>query len=1129
MTSFKSSLTGATRALLLMTAAAVPAAMLTTSVEAQQVTSAVRGTIVGPDGNAVADAEITVIDTRTGRASRATTNANGQFNVTGLEVGGPYNVLIESGRYQTERVEGLNISLSQAASLNVTLSPAREIEEIVVTAAASVTSQLAIGPSVSFGLDTLTGVPSIQRDIRDTIRIDPRVTIDDTNDDSIQCLGGNNRFNSFTIDGVRNADAFGLNASGFPARNTQPIPFDAIREVSVEFAPFDVEFGQFTGCNINVVTKSGSNEIHGSSFFVFNSDGLTGSTLEGDEVLTEDFRDWNWGAEISGPIVEDKLFLYFAYEEVKDTNTQNSGPIGGGFANEDFITVDQANQISDVLQNTFNRDPLGIVRNLPSDSRRFLGRLDWFINEDHRAAFTYTRMREEVGSSDDFGFNGFAFRDNFQIQGSEVETYSLRVFSDWTDNLSTEIRVSRIDNQDLQDPIGGGEAQSDNPKPRLIVQDGNGDDIAISGPGFFRAANFLDTQIDQIKIKADYTLGRHTLTAGYELDQLDVFNLFAPNSTGTIEFADLAAFQAGQASNIEFNGSFSGDINDAAADFSRSIHSIYVQDEWQATPDLQMQFGMRYDFYASNDNPRANSQFEERFGFDNTQAFDGLDIVLPRFGFTYDAPWKFHGRTVLRGGAGIFTGGDPSVWFSNAFTNFGSSLGSSELNSQDVPAGCSAADLQVIDGSGNFTGIPDCLRQAASGEALENNGAVDAVDPEFTLPSVVRGSFGLTHYTDFNGAAGGFFDDWEINMDIIHTRRRNAPDFVDLTLTPVGRAPDGRPIFARVDPLEEGCNAVFLGPRDGFSNVTDACLVRDDQDILLTNVDGDDNGGSLTLSTQFYKQFGYEIFDRPGTFDLNVGYAFTDAKDVNPSTSSTSGSNTEEVALSVVNRAPLAPSQFVNRHNVTMAATFRTDFWEDNTTTLSFIFRATEGQPFSFTFGDDTTEDLFGDTDNEARQLLYVPTGRNDPLVDFSNLSESQISGFFNFIDEVGLSKFAGEIAPRNAFRDPWFKDLDIRFAQELPGFFGQDKFEVTFDFDNFLNFIDSGANIQKRFDRGDIGEGVPLVSAELSEDGSQFVFQDVGTGLASDNIEFVGGGGGLDRVVDASVWRIQIGVRYSF
>ena len=318
-----------------------------------------------------------------------------------------------------------------------------------------------------------------------------------------------------------------------------------------------------------------------------------------------------------------------------------------------------------------------------------------------------------------------------------------------------------------------------------------------------------------------------------------MFNLFVIQATGIFNFDSIADLESGLASSITANGSFTGDINDAAASFSRSIHSIYVQDEWRPSDALTMTLGLRYSFYKSSDEPTLSTAFVDRYGFDNQQAFDGLNVILPRFGFNYE----LNGNTTLRGGAGVFAGSDPTVWFSNAFSSTGSNQGFGRAPSG---TGCSAADLQVIQG-GAFTGIPQCILSQQQSQAALGQGRIDAIDPDFNLPSVVRGSFGFTHNTDFGGAAGGFFDDWRVDMDIIHTRRRNAPNFVDLTLATRGVAPDGRRLVNAVDPLLPGCNAVFNGDTqnpDFFGTATElgqsgACDAGgDDQDILLTNVRG---------------------------------------------------------------------------------------------------------------------------------------------------------------------------------------------------------------------------------------------------------------------------------------------------
>jgi len=1097
---------------------------LPTPAVAQQTTSEIRGVVIDSNGTPVSGATVSVTDTRTGASRTVTTDGGGSFAVRGLTIGGPYTVSTNASGYSSQIVEGVNASLGSTASVTVELSTATATSDdvIVVTASSRNVAEVAIGPSTTFGLETIEALPSISRDIRDIIRVDPRLTVQG-GDDSVQCLGGNNRFNSFTLDGVQSNDAFGLNASGLPSRANFPIPFDAIRATSVEFAPYSVEYGQFTGCNVNIVTKSGSNEFHGSAFAVFNSQSLTGSTIEGNTVSETPFRDYNWGASLGGPIIKDKLFFFVAYEEIDDGGTIiTDGPEGSGFVDPVVgFSVDEANQLSQIASDIYGIDNGGIPSVVPETSRRITARGDWNITDNHRLEFTYSREREEEVEPD-LQDAEFQFLNSYEISGSNNEFYSARLFSQWSDKLSTEFRVSRRDNEDIQNPVGGGEAQDANPIPRLLVDVGAGDPIQVTGPGIFRSANALETQTDQIKAKFDYAAGAHTFTGGYELNSLDVFNLFAVNATGEIIFDSIADFQTGLASEITQLGSFSGDINDAAAEFSRSIHSIYLQDEWRPVDELSVVLGLRYDFYTSGDNPTESQAFVDRYGFSNSVGFENLQIFLPRLGINYDAGDTLFGDTQFRAGAGVFSGGDPTVWFSNAFTNFGGGLGFGG----SFGAGCSPADLQVING-GQFTGIPACIAAQQQSQAALGAGRIDAIDPNFNIPSIVRGSFGFTHNTNFNGGAGGFFDDWRVDVDVIYSRRRNAPDFLDLTLADTGVVtPDGRSLFNAIDPTQAGCDAVFVNPRAGFSggDTTQGgpCDAGgDDQDILLTNVDGP-NGGSLSVSALFGKRFDYVTpgFNKDGFTRFNFGYAYTRARDQNPTTSSTATSNFENVATVTPNQRVLGPSQFQNTHNISFSATFGQDIISDLTSSLSLFLSARSGSPFSYTFDGDTGEDVFGDSDDEERILFYVPTGPSDPNVTGAGLTPE----FFAFLDDSGLSQFAGQIAPRNAFRDPWFIDLDMRFQQELPTFSDRIRSLFYVDIENLPNLISDGANVLQQFDRGSGGnDAVPVVTVGFDETTGQYVFDD--TSLSSE----LTGSDGLDTFLNASLWQIQFGLRFEF
>lgn len=1117
----KTFLRGATALAIAMSA--VPA------VYAQQTTSDIRGQVVDEQGAPLAGATVTVTDTRTNQTRTSTTNTSGTFSARNLSVGGPFSVTVSAPDRQSQVTDDIFLSVGGTTSLdfqlNAVASGARTLEAVVVTGTRGngPLQPLAIGPGSSFGLDKLSTLPSINRDLRDTISLDPRVIIDETNDDNISCLGGNNRANAFTVDGVRQNDSFGLNASGFPARNSSPIPFDAIQEVAVEFAPFDVEYGQFTGCAINVVTVAGSNDFHGSAFFVGSNDNLFGDSIAGQSLGEQDFTNLQWGAQLAGPIIKDKLFFAVTYEQFRDTNFISTGPTELGFLNGIDSTLAQVEEVQAIVEGPFGFPGGGIPNTVDEENTRVLARVDWNITNRHRAEFTYSYLDEAFVEPDFGGFQDvdFSFLNSFEISGTEANSYSLRLFSDWTDNFSTEVRISRNDITDVQNPVGGGEAQDATPIPRLFVDTGGDDGILAAGPGTFRSANALEQETDQIKLKAEYLYGNHTFTAGYELDSLDVFNLFIPEATGTFQFASIDDFAAGQASTITANGSFSGDPNDAAATFLRNIHSLYIQDKWQVTPDLTLLLGLRYDFYQSDDNPTASQAFEDRFGFSNTTGFNNLDAVMPRVGFTYESPFDLFGRTTVQGGVGIFAGADPSVFFSNAFTNFGGGVG---FGATFLP-GCSAADLLVT--PGNVT-LPQCILDQQQAQAAVGQGRTDAIDPNLELPTAIRYNIGFNHITDFGGAAGGFFDDWTVGVDYIHTINEDALDFVDLTLTPIGFASDGRPIFNAVDPLLPGCDAVFLAPRTGFSGPADqlaeggACdSGGDDQDILLTNVQGS-SGNSDVFSFQLAKRWDYEVPRLgDGAFNLNFGYAFTDVTNVNPLTSATSTSNFEEVATAALNNSRVATASSFSANTVTLQARWEQDFFSDLTTAITARYRGRSGQNFSFAF--DSGGSDFGDSDNEDRNLLFIPE-LGDPNVTFATPADE--AGFNQFITEQGLDGLRGSIIGRNTQQDPFFNDLDLRFEQELPTFLtsylpdARALFYV--DIDNFLNLISDDRNVFEEFDRGDVLEAVPVIDVTVNDDGT-FTFFDFDPDLLAAN------GGGIDTNINGSIWQVQFGIRFEF
>jgi hypothetical protein len=1109
---------------------------------AQQITSGVEGQISDENGNAISGAVVVVTNTSTNGTRTTTTGADGGFRIIALQPGN-YEITVTAAGYEGQTVENVSTNIGGRTAFNFVLASTEagaSDSAIIVTGARARVSQVAVGPGTAFGREELEAFPSITRDIRDIIRIDPRVALDNQNDvERISCLGGNDRSNTFTVDGIVQADVFGLNGTPFAARNALPLPFDVVDQVSVEFAPFDVEYSDFTGCLVNVVTKGGGNTFSGSAFITYFDGGMVGDLDTGSQEK-------RWGATLSGPIIKDRLFFSFGYEETDLGDGNEFGPAGGGFLNEaNFVTQAQFDEFSQIANDVYGIDTGGYPRALPEASVRYFGRVDAVIAEGHRLEATYQRL-EETNVESDTGGQNLTGLNSFEDEGTISNYYSVRLYSEWNDSVSTELRMSRAEVGDVQGPFGGGEAQSDNPIVRLAVGvpavpgETNQSGLLTTGPGIFRSANQLDTKIDQARFQMNIDAGGgHFFKLGAEINDLEVFNLFAVNATGTLFFRDLADFRNGIVAGGNFssvfgdladelaagnlgggtiNASPTGDINEAAALFSRQIYSFYAQDEWQATDQLAINAGIRVQIF-DGDAPRANPTFLNRYGFSNANPFSRLDpVVLPRLSATYDFDNDgFFSNSRLTGGVGVFSGGDPVVYFSNAFSNNGFAVGEGSTFSANC-AGLTNPDgsFSVVQG-GAFTGFPGCAIANGSAQAAAGLADAQSTDPEFDVPTVVRANIGFQ--TTF-GTDSGFFSDWRLNLDYIYSRFNDTLNFVDLSQTPdVGRADggftvDGRPIYRAIDPSNAGCTAQLQGTGGTppvYTNVNAPCFsTRRDDEIQLTNGPSyDSHVASIILS----KRFQGGLFTQGGSFNVNLGYAFTDSSNNRNNGSSTATSSYDVTAAFDRQNPAVSTSNFEVQHNITATFNLREEFIDGYDTNIGLFFRARSGLPYSLTFdGGGVFNDSASGSDNA---LLYIPNGPNDPNV--SPLSNAgAVADLIDYVNGTNCGFTPGTSIERNTCRQDWHFDVDLRFSQELP-FIGkltgitQDRVTLFADFQNFLNLLDEDWNVLRRRP-----EFVDVVDGGVDPQGRYII-----SGFAPDDQNFIAPG--------PSAWRIQIGARYEF
>ena len=857
---------------------------------AQETSSTVRGEVTDESGSPVANSTVTIVSDNTGFSRSSTTNSSGEYTIRGIPIDS-YTISVSAAGFAGQESPGLVVNLGQTAKVDFSLTVG-SIEEIVVSASADQVVQVALGPSASFDLETLQSVPAINRNITDVLRADSRIYVDETggHTNGVQCAGKNPRFNSTTVDGVRMNDGFGLNSNGYPTER-MPFSYDAINQISVELAPFDVEYGGFSACNINAVTKSGGNQFSGSAFYDYTNDGMRGSSLEGDAIQSGKYTEKRYGVTLGGPIVQDKLFFFVAYEKLDGADLLDRGPIGSGAVNEVLVTQAELDEIADIARNVYMYDPGTIPSAIPHDDEKFLARFDWNINDRHRAAFTYTFNDGFSNVGADRDLDEIEFDLHHYKRQTELNSYSGSLFSDWSDNFSTEFRVSYLDIDALHAPIGGnafGEV-------RVELADVN----VFLGSDDSRQSNKLDYDVTSFALKGYYHLEGHSLTFGVEREALEVFNLFVQHSQTELRFNSIDDFRNQFADDVYYNNAPSHNDRDAAAVWGYQINTLYAQDDWDINDTFSLVMGLRYDWYTSSDAPGENPDFVADYGFSNSGTFDGEGLIQPRLGFT----WDMTGNTTLNGGVGFYSGGDPNVWLSNAYSGnnilqFGAYRGDYDLTMttfEDIEADAPA-------GAGAGWGVPTELHDDVSG-GTGSNFEMSYVDPNFSLPGEWKFALGVTHTTQ---------SDYVLSADLLLTRGKDSPIVQRADLDQVGTTAEGYPQYASV---------------------------REPAFVLTNSAEG-------TRSTVFSLGLAKSIGD---SFDYRLGYSHVDAEDSNPMTSSVSFSNYTNRAFFDPQEDVLSTSNYAIEHRFVATANWRKEMGP-TLLTLSMYGSYNSGNPYSIAF-----------------------------------------------------------------------------------------------------------------------------------------------------------------------------------
>lgn len=1036
---------------------------------AQETTSAVRGNITSAAGQNVANARVEILHVPSGTRSVTTTNESGAFSSTGLRVGGPYTITITSSE-GAKTYENIFLSLGDSLRLNAQLE---SVERIAVTASVPLLANNA-GSSSFFGSKDIENAPTFDRDLKDIIRNNPLVNINGA-DGTISVAGTNPRFNSIAVDGIGLNDDFGLNMTGYPTTRS-PISLDAIDQVIVDTAPFSAKDSGFQGAKINAVTKSGTNKLSGSFFFEKQNDSLAGKyrnvTSGNKESL--DFDEETWGGTLGGAIVKDKLFFFASYEKYTSPQSSGWGPLGAsGVANPTNATVDDLARVTEIAQRVYGVDIGGWEASPETKEEKILLKLDWNINDFHRAALTYQKSEgNQINNTTDTP-NTLKVASQWYDRSENMESYAFKLYSDWNSDFSTEFYAT------YQDRDTGQNSLSTLPQVFINV-DGNSNSRIAFGSDHSRHANELANKALILGMDATYLMDDHKLSFGYQFKQTEANNLFVQYARGSYTFNSIEDFESRQALELRYRNAPSLNPRDAAVAFKRGEHALYVQDEYAITPELLINFGLRYERMATSDVPTFNQTFFDKTGWDNRENLDGLDIFLPRFGFKWDAADDL----VVRGGIGRFSGGQPSVWAGNAYGQNGLSMVDTDFvtatrnGTTEMRADLSNVDITTVPQS-----FIDYVQQGANSEINFN-------DPNFKMPSDWRFQVAADYRFDIGDYVEGVL--W--TTEYTYVKPENSAFWKNVNSGNVFHTTeDGRKLYK----LNE---------------------TTDKEAIMLTNADKE--GRSHLFTTLLSKAWQSGV-------SLTTSYTYQDITSATVGSASTANGNYGNNIAINRNETLVGTSPYETKHRFMINLSYETELFEGYKTTFSSFFERKSGRVLSYlaSINSGLPRTSFGYSGSSGGMLAYIP---NPDDVDYIfaetvsrgvvvRTSEQNKEQFYNTIESMGLSGYIGDYVPKGGFNSPWVTTWDVSIRQQIPGFVKEHRGELYLTVDNFLNLLDSSKGHTHDTQYGSMN--LYAVTAVNQN-----------TGQITINPFTPRGGNNWERFNEKeSVWRLKVGVKYRF
>ena len=1068
------------------------------SLLAQGVTTGSMAGVVTSSRGAVGEARIVAVHQPSGTAYQTRTRADGRFFLPAMRVGGPYTVTAQAIGFERNSQSGLDVTLGTTTDVRFDLQQAVvALSGQQVTATGGALSSTVTGASTAISREAIAAFPTIGRTITDFTRLTPQAS-------GSSFAGQDNRLNNITLDGSYFNNSFGL--AGQPGGRTgvSPIPIDAIEQLQVNVAPFDVRQGNFTGAGINAVTRSGTNDFQGSLYYTARNQSYVGTSTAGLPFNPGTFKFHQPGGYLSGPIIRNKLFFFFDYENDDLTqpattfvaNTGGQAIVG----NTTRVLASDLDQLSSFLQTKFNyaTGPYADY-SFEVPSTRYIGKLDLNVNDRNKFSFRYSqldsRSDQPISNSTALGFGNR--RDNSNSMSYQNSGYSiLENIRSYIGELNTQLGTN-VSNQLIAGLTKNDESRGYKGTffPLVDILN-NGTNYVSFGFEPFTPNNQLRYKTLQLQDNVSLYTGQHEFTAGVTAQKYNSDNVFFPGAQSAYVYNSLADFYA------DANGYLANPSRTTAPVTLRTFQVRYnnipgqveplqplevntyggfAQDEWTATDRLKLTLGVRLDVpifsHTAFNNPAANAlTFRDQAGqsvqYDSGKLPNSNALFSPRVGFNWDV--EGDRRTIVRGGTGVFSGTPPYVWISNQLGQTGILTGFDQFNSTTARP---------------FNPDPNAYKPTTVTGASAASYELDVTDPRYHFAQVWRSDVAVDRRLPW-GVVG--------TLEGIYGSELNGPYYIQANLPAAPTTftgPDQRMRWPA------GTNQIN-------KNITAA--------YVISNAS---TGSSSTLSASLLKQFENGFFAK-------AAYAYGVSKNsVDPGSTASANWNSNAIAGDPNNPA-VAYSSFSPRHRMFLALSWRGEYLRYGATSASLFTEGRTQGNTSYTFSSDANGD------GATNDLIYIP--RNTSEMNFQQYSLPPVNGVTRtftvaeqqaaweayIVQDPYLSAHRGEYAARNAVFLPVQFHTDLAVTQELFASAGgkRNTISVRLDILNLDNLLNHNWGAGQR-----LVSSQPLIPQGADASGALlYRLRNFGTDLLPPTTY-------QNTIGIADVWRMQLGLRYTF